>query len=30
MKEVHGVDISQPLPPIHKIHDIETIAGAGT
>jgi hypothetical protein len=21
MKEVHGVDISQPLPPVRKVHD---------
>ncbi len=21
MQEVHGVDISQPLPPLHKVHD---------
>lgn len=26
MKEVHGVDISQPLPPIRKVHDTATIA----
>ena len=23
MKEVHGVDISQPFPPVKKVHDIQ-------
>ena len=26
MKEVHGVDISQPLPPVRKVHD-SAVAG---